>query len=82
LFKSALSAFEKNKINNQKKIKNYIKQSKRNYHFELKNERGHIVNVDNRSEFGDDLELAHGISLDGVAERYRYDFNSKEAATS
>ena len=23
-----------------------------NYHFELKNERGHIVNVDNRSEFG------------------------------
>jgi putative redox protein len=29
-----------------------------NYHFELKNERGHIVNVDNRSEFyGDDLEL-------------------------
>jgi putative redox protein len=35
-----------------------IKQSKRNYHFELKNERGHIVNVDNRSEFGgDDLEL-------------------------
>jgi putative redox protein len=25
-----------------------------NYHFELKNERGHIVNVDNRSEFGGD----------------------------
>jgi putative redox protein len=25
-----------------------------NYHFELKNERGHIVNVDNRSG-GDDL---------------------------
>jgi putative redox protein len=24
-----------------------------NYHFELKNERGHIVNVDNRSEFGE-----------------------------
>jgi putative redox protein len=24
------------------------------YHFELKNERGHIVNVDNRSEFGGD----------------------------
>jgi len=23
-----------------------------NFHFELKNERGHIVNVDNRSEFG------------------------------
>jgi putative redox protein len=23
-----------------------------NYHFELKNERGHIVSVDNRSEFG------------------------------
>ena len=25
-----------------------------NYHFELKNERGHIINVDNRSEFGGD----------------------------
>jgi putative redox protein len=25
-----------------------------NYHFELKNERGHIVNLDNRSEFGGD----------------------------
>ena len=25
-----------------------------NYHFELKNERGHLVNVDNRSEFGGD----------------------------
>lgn len=25
-----------------------------NYHFELKNERGHIVNVDNRAEFGGD----------------------------
>ena len=25
-----------------------------NYHFYLKNERGHIVNVDNRSEFGGD----------------------------
>jgi len=24
------------------------------YHFELKNERGHIVNVDNRAEFGGD----------------------------
>jgi len=25
-----------------------------NYHFELKNERGHIVDVDNKSEFGGD----------------------------
>ena len=25
-----------------------------NYHFQLKNERGHIVDVDNRSEFGGD----------------------------
>ena len=25
-----------------------------NYHFELKNERGHIINVDNRAEFGGD----------------------------
>lgn len=25
-----------------------------NYHFELKNDRGHIVNVDNRAEFGGD----------------------------
>ncbi len=25
-----------------------------NYHFQLKNERGHIIDVDNRSEFGGD----------------------------
>ena len=25
-----------------------------NYHFQLKNERGHIVDIDNRSEFGGD----------------------------
>jgi putative redox protein len=31
-----------------------INRVNENYHFELKNERGHIVNVDNRSEFGGD----------------------------
>lgn len=29
-----------------------LNRVKNNYHFELKNERGHIVNVDNKAEFG------------------------------
>jgi putative redox protein len=33
-------------------MKNNIKQSKRQFPFELKNERGHLVNVDSRPEYG------------------------------
>jgi hypothetical protein len=59
LFLNLRYLHSKNKINNQKnkKMKITLNRVNENYHFELKNERGHIVNVDNRSEFGDDLEL-------------------------
>jgi hypothetical protein len=58
-FKSALSAFEKTR-SIIKKIKkwNYIKQSKRELPFRIKERAWSYSNVDNRSEFGgDDLEL-------------------------
>ncbi|MFT5251963.1 MAG: putative redox protein [Flavobacteriales bacterium] len=35
-----------------KKMKITLNRVNDNFHFELKNERGHIVSVDNRSEFG------------------------------
>jgi hypothetical protein len=51
------NCFIRVQINNNNE--NNIKQSKWKLPFRIKNERGHIVNVDNRSEFGgDDLELA------------------------
>ena len=31
-----------------------LNRANNNYHFELKNERGHIVNVDNKAAFGGD----------------------------
>jgi putative redox protein len=37
-----------------KKMKITLNRVNDNFHFELKNERGHIVNVDSRPEFGDD----------------------------
>jgi hypothetical protein len=51
--KSVESAFEnprhqRSKDNNE----NNIKQSKRQFPFRIENERGHLVNVDSRPEYG------------------------------
>jgi putative redox protein len=42
------------RLQKNKKMKITLNRVNEKYHFELKNERGHIVNVDNRSEFGGD----------------------------
>jgi putative redox protein len=42
------------RVQKNKKMKITLNRVNEKYHFELKNERGHIVNVDNRSEFGGD----------------------------
>jgi putative redox protein len=77
-----LNCFIRVQINNNNE--NYIKQSKRKLPFRIKNERGHIVNVDNRSEFGgDDLGASPmELVLMGVADAaLSIWFHSKEAAT-
>ena len=62
------------------------------YHFELKNERGHIVNVDNRAEFGGDdlgaspMELVlmgvagcSAIDMISILKKQRQEINSFKA---
>ena len=63
-----------------------------NYHFQLKNERGHIVDVDNRSEFGGDdlgaspMELVlmgvagcSGIDMISILKKQRQEITSFKA---